>query len=57
MLARYADLTRLTTLEPDSWIVTATGVSGNPAVHAVVEVVLVRAGTRAAITRRRTWVE
>ena len=57
MLARYADLVRLTTLEPDAWIVTATGHAGAPAVSYTVEVRLVRAGDRAAIVRRRSWIE
>ena len=55
--ARYPDLVRLTTTEPDAWIVTARGTAGAPAVTAVVEVRLVRAGSRAAVVRRRTWIE
>lgn len=57
MLARYADLVRLTTLEPDAWILTATGHAGAPTVAYTVEVRLVRAGDRAAIVRRRSWIE
>ncbi len=57
MLARYADLVRLMTLEPDAWIVTATGHAGAPTVAYTVEVRLVRAGARAAIVRRRSWIE
>ena len=56
LLARYADLVRFTTIEPDGWILTARAKSGAPAVTAVLEVRLVRAGNRAAIVRRRTWI-
>ncbi|MFN2399096.1 MAG: general secretion pathway protein GspK [Gemmatimonadaceae bacterium] len=57
LLARYSDLVRLVTVEPDAWILASRARSGVPAVSAVVEVRLVRAGDRAAIVRRRTWVE
>jgi general secretion pathway protein K len=55
LLARYADLLRLTTVEPDAWVLTSRAKSGAPPVAAVLEVRLVRAGARAAIVRRRTW--
>ncbi|HEX6809093.1 MAG TPA: hypothetical protein VF118_13990 [Gemmatimonadaceae bacterium] len=57
LLADYPDLVRLTTAEPDAWILTARGTSGMPAVTIVLELVLVRAGDRAAIVRRRTWIQ
>lgn len=57
MLARYADLVRLTTTEPDAWIVTARGHAGPKPVTYALEVRLVRAGDRAAIVRRRSWIE
>jgi type II secretory pathway component PulK len=57
MLARYADLVRLTTFEPDAWIVTARGRAGPKPVTYALELRLVRAGDRAAIVRRRSWVE
>jgi type II secretory pathway component PulK len=57
MLARYAHLVRLTTTEPDAWIVTARGHAGPKPVTYVLEVRLVRAGDRAAIVRRRSWIE
>jgi type II secretory pathway component PulK len=58
LLAHYAELSRLTTAEPDAWIVTSRARDGSsPAVTAAIEVRLVRAGTRAAIVRRRSWVE
>lgn len=55
MLARYPELVALVTTEPDAWIVTSTAGAGPRAVRAAVEVRLVRAGTRAAVVRRRTW--
>jgi general secretion pathway protein K len=48
LVARYGDLTRLTTDKPDAWVLTARG--GGYAV----EVRLAPAGSRAAIVRRRT---
>lgn len=57
LLSSYADLARVTTTEPDAWIIVARGWSGIPRVTADVELRLVRAGARAAIVRRRMWVE
>jgi general secretion pathway protein K len=57
LLARFAELSRWTTPDPDAWILASRGSSDGSAVRAVVEVRLVRAGTRAAIVRRRSWVE
>ena len=57
LLRAYAELSSLTTSQPDAWIVTARGHAGEPAVTAAAEVRLVRAGSRAAIVRRRSWVE
>lgn len=56
-LSDYPDLLRLTTSEPDAWTLTARGISGAPAVTVALELVLVRAGDRAAIVRRRTWIQ
>ena len=55
MLARYPELVALVTTEPDAWIVASRAGEGTRAVSATIEVRLVRAGTRAAIVRRRTW--
>ena len=55
MLARYPELVALVTTEPDAWIVTSGAKEGPRAVSASIEVRLVRAGTRAAIVRRRSW--
>jgi general secretion pathway protein K len=48
LVARYADLRRLTTDRPEAWLLTAR------AGGATIEVRLASAGTRAAIVRRRT---
>lgn len=55
--ARYADLVRLTTAEPDAWILTSRAAAGTPRVAVAAEARLVRAGDRAAMVRRRTWIE
>jgi general secretion pathway protein K len=57
LLARYAELERATTAEPDAWVLMSRAHIGSPPVTAVLEVRLERAGTRAAIVRRRTWIE
>jgi type II secretory pathway component PulK len=57
LLARYADLARLATTEPDAWILTSRAQQGEPPISAVLELRLVRAGTRAGVVRRRTWLE
>ena len=57
LVARYADLVRLTVVEPDAWILTSRARAGEPAITAVLELRLVRAGSRAAIVRRRSSVE
>lgn len=57
LLGSYQDLNRLTTNEPDAWMLIARGWSGVPRVTAAIELRLVRAGSRAAIVRRRAWVQ
>jgi len=57
VIAAYPELSRRTTLEPDAWILTARGWSGVPRATEVVQLRLVRAGPRAAVVRRRAWVE
>lgn len=56
LLTNYAELTRTSVTEPDAWIVSTRANAGVPAVVAMVELRLVRAGTRAAIVRRRSWI-
>jgi Tfp pilus assembly protein PilX len=55
LLSHYAELVARTTLVPDAWTLTARAASGSPEVVAAVELRLVRAGSRAAIVRRRSW--
>lgn len=55
--AHYNELLQTSTTMPDAWILTSRGTAGAPPIHSVIELRLVRAGARAAIVRRRTWVE
>lgn len=55
LIARFADLARLTTTEPDAWILRSRMSHGTPPVSSTLEVRVVRAGSRAAIVRRRSW--
>jgi type II secretory pathway component PulK len=57
LVRRAQELAMLTTSVPDAWSVTSRARLGTPPVTAVIEVRLVRAGDRAAVVRRRTWVE
>jgi general secretion pathway protein K len=53
--ARYGELAQMTTGEPDGWVLVARGRAGSaPVVSASIDVLLVRAGPRVAIVRRRT---
>ncbi|WP_420127343.1 general secretion pathway protein GspK [Longimicrobium sp.] len=54
---RFHELAGTAVTEPEAWIVRARGAVGAPPAVSVVEVRLVRAGSRAAIVRRRTWTE
>jgi general secretion pathway protein K len=56
MLARYPDLVHAATVETDAWVLQARADAGSPAITVIVELRLVRAGDRAAVVRRRTWV-
>jgi type II secretory pathway component PulK len=53
LLAHYAELVARTTTVPEAWMLTARAAAGSPAITAALEVRLVRAGSRAAIVRRR----
>ena len=55
MLARYSDLSRFATVEPDAWILVARATRGTPPVTVVIEARIARAGERAAIVRQRSW--
>jgi general secretion pathway protein K len=53
----YAELAPRVSPAPEVWTVTARGRVGTPPITSVVEVRLARAGSRAAVVRRRTWSE
>lgn len=55
LVAHYPEIVRLTTVDPDAWLLTATGRSGSPAISAFIEMRLVRAGRRGAVTSWRSW--
>jgi type II secretory pathway component PulK len=56
LTSHYLALRSMVTGQADAWIVAARATEGTaPAITATSEVRLVRAGTRAAIVRRRTW--
>lgn len=57
MLQRFHELSGRATAEPDAWILRARGAAGDPAAVVVAEARLVRDGARAAVVRRRTWIE
>lgn len=57
LLRGYAALAPAVSPGPEAWVVTARGRVGSPPVTAVLEVRLARAGTRAAVVRRRAWSE
>ena len=57
LMRRAQELALLTTSVPEAWMVTSRARIGTPPVTAAIEVRLVRAGDRAAVVRRRTWVE
>lgn len=57
MRAAWSELSRLTTTTPDAWIIRSLGRDEESPVTAVLEVRLVRAGSRAAVVRRREWIE
>jgi len=55
MAENFDAVSRLVTVDPDAWIVRATGVAGRPAIATTIEYRLVRAGNRAQPVRR--WVD
>lgn len=55
LLTHYQEVARLTTFEPDGWLVTVTAHAGSPAVRWTVELRLSRVGARAAVVRWREW--
>ena len=55
LLAHYADVARLTRVDPDAWWVTARGYVGLPEMAVTIELRVVRAGRRAVVLRWRSW--
>ena len=53
IVVHYQEISRTTTLDPEAWVVTASGRSGAPSAVAVVELRLVRTNRRASVVRRR----
>jgi len=54
LLARYADLARASTVDPDAWILTTRAAVGFPPSAVVLEWRLVRADRRGVVLRTRT---
>ncbi len=54
LLARYPDIARLTTTDPDAWILTVRASDGDPALTAEVRLRLQRVGKRAVVTEGRS---
>ena len=54
ILAHFQELSRLTTMDPDGWILTVTASAGSPAVSASTELRLDRYASRLVVVRRRT---
>lgn len=55
--SNFGELVQLSTTTPDAWVLTSRGTVGEPPITEVVELRLVQAGSRAAVVRRRTWIE
>jgi type II secretory pathway component PulK len=55
IIAQYKEFASAATVDPDAWIVTASGTAGFPAVHSSIQVRLVHASTRMVVVRQRTW--
>jgi len=53
--SRFSELAQRVTTEPDAWVIRVTTHAGEPPVTSELEARLVRAGTRAAVIRRRRW--
>ena len=55
LVAHYPEVVRLTTVDPEAWLLTAIGRSGSPAISAFIEIRLVRHGRRSAVMSWRSW--
>jgi len=54
ILAHFQELSFITTVDPDGWILTVTASAGSPAISATTEVRLDRYASRLIVARRRT---
>jgi type II secretory pathway component PulK len=55
LIAHYPDIVRLTTVDPDAWVLRAEGRDGSPVVSAFIEIRLVRVGGQSAVMSWRSW--
>jgi len=55
LVANYREIVRLTTVDPDAWLLTAVGRGGSPAVSAYIEIRLVRNRRCSAVVSWRSW--
>ena len=55
LIAQYKNFANAATIDPDAWIITASGTAGFPAIHSSIQVRLVHASIRAVVVRQRTW--
>lgn len=51
----YREFSNAATIDPDAWIVTASGAQGFPVVRSTIQVRLVHASTHAVVVRQWTW--
>jgi hypothetical protein len=54
IMLRYSEIVRVTTPDPDAWILTVRGSSGFPASTVVLDWRLVRVGRRCVVVRTRS---
>jgi len=57
LAARSPELAALTAAGPEAWLLLVRATVGQPPVTSTLELRLVRAGDRAAVVRRRSWIE
>jgi type II secretory pathway component PulK len=55
LVTHYPDVVRLTTVDPDAWVLTAEGRDGSPVVSGFIEIRLVRVGRQSAVMSWRSW--
>ena len=57
LILHASELAQLATMLPERWVLTCRGRSSISPVSVVIEVTFARSGARAAVIRRRSWVE